>query len=106
MKTEEAIHYPHITSTPDVAGGSPVIAGTRTPVRTIAAFSSMGMTVDEILLALKHLMLAEVYAALAYYYDHKETIDAEIALNNDIDYWRSQIQQHPGALHYDRPAAA
>jgi Protein of unknown function (DUF433) len=39
----------------------------------------MGMNPDEIVSAHPSITLAQVYAALAYYFDHKADIDADIA---------------------------
>jgi uncharacterized protein (DUF433 family) len=39
----------------------------------------MGMKPEEIIAEIPHLNLAQVHAALAYYYAHKEQIDADIA---------------------------
>jgi len=74
--------YPHITSNPQILSGVPIVEGTRTPVRSIAGYSNMGMTPDEILGALPHLSPAQIFAALAYYFDHREEIDANIEENN------------------------
>jgi uncharacterized protein DUF433 len=38
-----------------------------------------GMSPEEIVSEFLHLTLADVYAALAYYHDHREAINAEIA---------------------------
>jgi len=68
----------HIEMTPDVAGGKPRIAGRRITVQNIVIWHErMGRTADEIC-AEYHLALAEVYAALAYYFDHREKIDRSI----------------------------
>lgn len=68
----------HIVSTPGVLGGKPRIAGHRISVQDVAIWHErMGLSVDEI--ATDHeLSLAEVYAALAYYFDHREEIDNRI----------------------------
>ena len=65
----------------------PIVEGTRTPVRSIAGYFNMGMSVDEILLALPYLSYAQVFSALTYYYDHKSEIDCDIVENNDVDRW-------------------
>jgi uncharacterized protein (DUF433 family) len=68
-----------IESTPGVMGGKPRIAGHRITVQDIATWCvRLGRGVDEV--ATDHdLSLAEVHAALAYYYDHREEIDRSIA---------------------------
>jgi uncharacterized protein (DUF433 family) len=68
----------HIESTPDIAGGKPRIAGRRITVQNIAIWHErMGLSADEIATEY-NLTLADVYAALAYYYDHRPEIDAAI----------------------------
>jgi uncharacterized protein (DUF433 family) len=69
---------PHIDVTPGVAGGKPRIAGHRITVQNIVIWHErMGLSADEIGTEYG-LSLADVYAALAYYYDHREAIDAAI----------------------------
>ena len=69
---------PHIEITPDVEGGKPRIAGHRITVQNVVTWHErIGRSADEIATAYD-LTLAEVYAALAYYYDHREEIDAMI----------------------------
>ncbi len=68
----------HIEQTPGVAGGKPRIAGRRITVRDIAVWHErLGVSADEIATEYD-LTLSDVYAALAYYYDHREEIDASI----------------------------
>ena len=66
---------PRIAISEDVAGGKPRIAGHRITVHHIVIWHErMGLSADEI--ASKHgLSLAEIYAALTYYYDHRQEID-------------------------------
>lgn len=68
-----------IVNTPGTCGGRPRIAGHRITVHNIAIDSNAGMKPEEIVAERSQLTLAQVYAALAYYYANKETIDAEIA---------------------------
>ena len=69
----------HIVRTPEIVGGKPRIAGRRITVQNIVIWhDQMGYSVDEIA-ALYDLTLSEIYAALAYYYDHKTEIDRSIA---------------------------
>jgi uncharacterized protein (DUF433 family) len=74
----------HIESNPGVAGGKPRIAGHRITVQNIAIWHErMGKTPDEIA-AEYDLTLAEVYAALAYYFDNREEIERSIAEDEDF----------------------
>jgi uncharacterized protein (DUF433 family) len=68
----------HIELTPGVAGGKPRIAGHRVTVQNVVIWHErMGMSADEIATEYD-LSLADVYAALAYYYDHRQEIDEAI----------------------------
>jgi uncharacterized protein (DUF433 family) len=69
----------HIEVTPGVAGGKPRIAGHRITVQNVVIWHErMGKSADEIA-AEYDLTLANVYAALAYYFDHRAEIDRSIA---------------------------
>jgi uncharacterized protein (DUF433 family) len=74
----------HIEVTPGVAGGKPRIAGHRITVQNIVIWhETLGKTADEI--ADEHdLTLSDVYAALAYYFDHQEEINKSLADGNDF----------------------
>lgn len=89
--------YPYIISDPGIAGGAPVIEGTRTTVRSIAGYYQMGLTVDEILTNLSHLTISQVHSALAYYFDHQEEIDKDIQASMDIEFWKKKVLTHPKA---------
>jgi len=67
--------YPGIIRRPDISDGEPILQGSRISVRHIVERFQAAQTVEEILAALPHLQPAQVYAALAYYYDHQEEID-------------------------------
>ena len=65
----------HIEITLGIAGGKPRIAGHRITVENIVIWHErMGKCADEIA-AEYNLSLADVYAALAYYFDHRAEID-------------------------------
>lgn len=73
-----------IRSNPKVRGGRPCIVGTGLRVSDVAlAHLCHHQTPDEIAAGYA-VPLAAVYAALAYYYEHKADIDADL---------REQIQQ-------------
>ncbi|MBN1479116.1 DUF433 domain-containing protein [candidate division KSB1 bacterium] len=84
--------YPYIINDANISNGSPIIEGTRIKVWTVAGYYQMGMSVDEILIALSHLKASQVHSALAYYFDHQDEIDEEIAQNQDIDYWKKSVK--------------
>jgi uncharacterized protein (DUF433 family) len=75
MKTSDAI-----ARYPGVQGGYPVIAGTRTPVRTVVElFRIYDGELAEIQLDLQHLTLEQINAALDYYRDEPDLVDEDIA---------------------------
>ncbi len=62
----------------DDSGPRPVIAGTDIKVSQVALeYEQLAMTPDDIVDAHPHLGLSAVHVALAYYYDHLETIRRE-----------------------------
>jgi uncharacterized protein (DUF433 family) len=74
-----AVISQHIEITPGVCGGKPRIAGHRIRVQDIViAYKQQGMTPDEIVDQHPSIGLADVHAALAYYYDHLEEIHQQM----------------------------
>ena len=68
----------HIEITEGIAGGKPRVAGHRITVEDIAIWHDrLGISVDEIS-SEYDLTLADVHAALAYYFDHRVEIDRSI----------------------------
>src|SRR5438270_11264779 len=68
----------HITKTPGVCGGRACIAGHRIRVMDIVVWHELrGYTPDEIVAMFPGITLADVYAAMAYYFDHRDEIDQE-----------------------------
>ena len=67
-----------ISRRPEIRGGRPCIAGTGVSVRRIAVWHNMGLIPEEIVRKFGHLSLAQVHAALAYYYANKTEIDADL----------------------------
>src|SRR6478672_109517 len=86
----------HIISTPGIMGGRPRIAGHRITVADIMVWHElMGQSADEIATDY-NLDLADIYAALAYYFDHREEIDAQI--QEDEAFIEAIRQQTPSLL--------
>jgi uncharacterized protein (DUF433 family) len=75
----------HIEISADTCGGKPRIAGTRIRVQDIVVWHErMGLSADEIVSRYPHLTLADVYAALAFYHDHRTQIDAEMTAGQEL----------------------
>lgn len=69
----------HIEATPGVCGGKPRIAGHRIRVQDVVVWHEcQGQSPDEIVARFPQLSLADVHAALAYYFDHREEIRQQI----------------------------
>ena len=74
----------HIVSSPGVLGGKPRIKDHRISVQDIAIWHErLGKSADEIATEYA-LTLGQVHAALAYYFDHREEIDASIAADASL----------------------
>ena len=69
---------------PGTAGGKPRVAGRRITVQQIALWHErLGVSPDEIASAYD-LTLGDACAALAYYHDHRPTIDASIRADDAL----------------------
>lgn len=68
-----------IVLTPGTCGGKARIDGHRIKVADVAIwYERSGMSPDDLVSAYPSLTLSDVHAALAYYYEHRDRIDAEI----------------------------
>lgn len=76
-----------VVSDPTIRHGEPTLAGTATPVRAVSELWNQGMPPEEIPLHLSNLTVAQVFASLAYYLEHKQEIDALIAANRIPEAW-------------------
>jgi uncharacterized protein (DUF433 family) len=68
-----------ITRTPGIKGGTPHIAGTGVTVRTIVRWHRTGLMPEEVATRIGHISLAQLHAALAFYYANRELMDREMA---------------------------
>ncbi len=70
------VKHPYITTDKKVRGNMPIIIGTGIRVLDVAIrYEVMGMSPEDIVVALPHLNLSQVHDALSYYYEHKSEID-------------------------------
>jgi uncharacterized protein (DUF433 family) len=92
----ENVVVQHIEKTPGVVGGKARIVGTRITVQNIVIWHErMGMSADEIA-AEFDLSLADVFAALAYYFDNRQAIDETI--RSDAEFIEALKQKTPWLL--------
>ena len=68
----------YIVTDPEIYGGRPIIAGHRIAVIDVAVWTKQGMTPEQIAAEFP-LTLAQIHSALAYYYDHQEELDTQLA---------------------------
>lgn len=81
MQTALSINL--IASNPEVRGGRPVVAGTGVTVSDIVMVMLFHQQGPDEIAAWFDLSLAQVHAALAYYYEHKTELDQDIKQRRD-----------------------
>lgn len=87
----------HVVSKPDVCGGKPCIAGTRIRVQDVYVWHELqGLSADEIVSRFPHLKMADVYAALSYYWDHRDEIQRH--MREESDFVEQMKRKHPSPL--------
>ncbi len=70
----------HIEVVHGEGGPKAVVRGHRVRVQDIVVWhEKLGLSADDIVHQYPSITLADVYAALAYYWDHRDEIEAEIA---------------------------
>lgn len=86
MKTAPALAYPHVSTDSQVMSGRPCITGTRVRVMDVVGAYKAGVPDEELqeYFSSRTLTLSEIHAALAYYYDHQDEIDAAFAEDEEL----------------------
>ena len=69
------VHHPHVELTPE---GSPVVVGSRVPVRRLWAWHRRGTTIETLLKRYPQLGPARVLDALAFAYDNQDLVLADL----------------------------
>jgi uncharacterized protein (DUF433 family) len=78
----------------EMRGGTVYIGGTGIKVRLLAEATRQGYTVADLQEAHPQLTLAQIHAALAYYYAHQQEMDADLAQRAlQVEEWRSKSGQ-------------
>jgi uncharacterized protein (DUF433 family) len=101
MATAAKTVYSHITKDPGVRGGRACIDQTRIAVVDVVAMLKEGKSPDEMLVEYPSLNLAQVHAAISYYYENKHEIEAEFA---EDEGWEEDHERRK-ATHLARRAA-
>jgi uncharacterized protein (DUF433 family) len=68
-----------LAQTPGICGGRIRIDGTRITIHRIATLYRQGQTAEEIAQTYPHLLIGQIYTALAYYHANRDQIDSELA---------------------------
>ena len=86
--------YEHIVDDDD---GAPWIAGANTKVVELAAeVKAYGWSPEELAYQHPHLRLGQVHSALAYYWDHQQSIDADLKRREELaETLRQEAGEHP-----------
>jgi uncharacterized protein (DUF433 family) len=99
----EPVSREHIEVTPGVCGGKPRIAGTRIRVQDVYVWHELqGQSADEIISNFPQLTLADVHAALTYFFDHRE--DIQRTMKADDAFVEATKQKNPSKLQ-EKPKA-
>lgn len=95
MASTSNTEYAHIVHTPGILGGEARIEGHRIRVRDVVAARDLGgLTPEEIATAAyPSLTLAQVYAALGYYEDHRGEVDR--AFEDEARFVEQFRREHP-----------
>ena len=88
--------YPHIFWNEDK--NLPCISGTRLRVQDVVAHHLHGrLTPEEIAASFSSVTLADIYSALAYYYDHREEMDRLMAEHErSMEEWQAEWEAEHG----------
>ena len=90
-----ALDYPHITHAADDVARLERLPRIRV-AQIVADHIGNGWSAEEIVRQYPHLTAAEVHAALGYYYDHRDEIDAE--LTAEVSALDAADEKAPSAL--------
>ncbi len=74
-----------LVRTPGVCGGNLRIDGTRMTVNQIVTLHKQGLTAEQIVEQYPQRTLREIYAVLAWYYEHKVEFDEELVAEAAAD---------------------
>lgn len=81
-----------ISCDPNFRDGKPCIAGTGVSVRRIVGWHKQGQSPEEIADDYGHLSLAQVHAALTYYYANYDAMEREMKAEEDEE--RRLYEEH------------
>ena len=92
--TVAATRYAHIATD---ESGIPWIHGSNTKVvELVAEVKAYGWSPEELAYQHPHLTLAQIHSALAFYWDHRAEIDADLERREEtVEEIRHEVGEHP-----------
>ena len=91
------VSHPHVEVRADLLAGSPIVAGTRVPVRRLWAWHRKGVTVETLIKRYPALGPAKVLGALSFAYDNQDLLAADLAREQAmLD--SEEAEKVPGAM--------
>ncbi len=85
MATAPKVVYSHITKQRGVRGGKACIDDTRISVADVVALLKQGLSDRQIIERYPSLDLAQVHAAISYYYENVDELEANLAEDDDAE---------------------
>jgi len=86
MATAAKVVYSHVTKQPGVRGGKACIDETRISVADVVALLKQELGDRQIMERYPSLNLAQVHAAISYYYENPEELEADLAEDDDAEH--------------------
>lgn len=93
------VQHPHVEIRPDLLGGSPLVRGSKVPVRRIWAWHRRGVTVETLLKRYPQLGPARILDALSFAYDNSELVEADLTRERAM--LGPQADEVPGLMHQE-----
>lgn len=90
------VFHPHVEVRDDVFAGSPLVRGTKVPVRRLWAWHRKGVTVETLVKRYPSLGPAKVLDALAFAYDNEQLLEADLAREQAL--LDADVEKVPGKV--------
>lgn len=90
------VHHPHVEARDDLMSGSPIVRGSRVPVRRLWAWHRKGVTVETLVKRYPSLGWAKVLGSLAFAYDNQELVEADLERERAL--LDAEAEKVPGAM--------
>jgi uncharacterized protein (DUF433 family) len=94
------VPHPHIVVRAELLAGSPVVEGTRVPVRRLWAWHRRGVSVETLFKRYPQLGPAKILDALAFAYDNAELVEADLSRERAL--LGPQADEVPGHMNQER----